>query len=528
MKQLGPLDSAFINLESNNTPQHIGGLGIYDPSTAADGFVRFKDVLANFDQRMQREPLFRTRLVTVPGDIDRPYWVEDKNFDVEFHIRHIALPQPGDWRQLWIQTARLHARSLDMARPLWEIYIIEGLDNIQDLPKGSFAVYTKMHHSLVDGAGGQSFMSVLHDLEPNPTTSIGAKPNTIMIDREPSGPELLARAMVNRTRNQFSLIKGGMDLTRNVVDYTRKVRNDEIPSPDIQAPRSRFNGPVGPHRVAEAAVFELNALKAIKNAAHVTLNDVVVSIIGGGLRKYLQLHGELPEEALVASMPLNMRTRRAETDENNQIGAMSAKIHTDVEDPAERLQRVNLSNSEAKAANELNPLVDALKVAGIFSPVFTKSVASAWANNNLSRFMPANVSTNISNVPGPNFPLFCAGAEMVRYHGLGLLTPSVGLFHLIYSSNGSVTLTFLADRQAMPDPETYRNCLVDSFSETYNALVKDGVNSVASESTSARKAKGGSKPAQSAIPAKKTVKRRAAKKRRTVQKVDLKTVLETA
>ena len=159
MKQLGTLDSAFINLESSSTPQHIGGLGIYDPSTSEAGFVRFKDVLASFEQRLNRLPMFRTRLVQVPGDIDRPYWVEDKNFDVEFHIRHISLPKPGDWRQLWIQAARLHSRSLDMSRPLWEAYIIEGLDNIPGLPEGAFAMYTKMHHSLVDGAGGAYIMT---------------------------------------------------------------------------------------------------------------------------------------------------------------------------------------------------------------------------------------------------------------------------------------------------------------------------------------------------------------------------------
>ena len=134
MKQLGILDSAFVNLEQTNTPQHVGGMGIYDPSTAPGGFVRFKDVIASFERRLGDLPLFRTRLVEVPGGLDRPYWIKDANFDVEFHLRHIALPQPGDWRQLCIQTARLHSRPLDMSRPLWEAYIIEGLDNIPNPP----------------------------------------------------------------------------------------------------------------------------------------------------------------------------------------------------------------------------------------------------------------------------------------------------------------------------------------------------------------------------------------------------------
>ena len=168
MKQLGVLDTAFVNLETGPTPQHIGGLSIYDPSTAPDGFVRFKQVLASFDQRLSRLPIFRQRLVEVPGGLDRPYWIEDERFNIEYHLRHVALPAPGDWRQLMIQVARLHSRPLDMSRPLWECYVIEGLDNITELPKGLFAVYTKMHHALIDGAGSEAFMSALHDLVPNP------------------------------------------------------------------------------------------------------------------------------------------------------------------------------------------------------------------------------------------------------------------------------------------------------------------------------------------------------------------------
>jgi len=140
MKQLGILDTAFVNMEHPTVPQHIGAFGIYDPSTAPGGFVRFKDVIARFEKKLNKLPLFRTRLVQVPGGHDRPYWVKDANFDVEFHLRHIALPQPGDWRQLCIMISRIHARPLDMSRPLWEAYIIEGLDNIEGLPKGCFAI----------------------------------------------------------------------------------------------------------------------------------------------------------------------------------------------------------------------------------------------------------------------------------------------------------------------------------------------------------------------------------------------------
>ena len=168
MKQLGYTDSVFVSLETRSTPQHVAFFGIYDPVTAKDGLVRFKSVLANFEKRLHSLPHFRLRLVQVPGRLDLPYWVLDDEFDVEFHVRHLSLPKPGDWRQLCIQVARLHSRSLDMTRPMWECYVIEGLDNLQDCAPGGFAVYLKVHHSMIDGDLGQRIMTVLHDLEPNP------------------------------------------------------------------------------------------------------------------------------------------------------------------------------------------------------------------------------------------------------------------------------------------------------------------------------------------------------------------------
>jgi WS/DGAT/MGAT family acyltransferase len=257
MKQLGILDAAFINLEQTNTPQHVGGMGIYDPSTAPGGFVRFKDVIAGFERRLGSMPLFRTRLVEVPGGVDRPYWVKDANFDVEFHLRHIALPEPGDWRQLCIQVARLHSRPLDMSRPLWEAYIIEGLDNIPNLPKGCFAVYTKMHHSLVDGAGGSSFMAALHDLVPDPGEEDEPDAEPRLVDAEPATTELLAKASVNSVKNTLQVARGSVTTLRDLGKYALDIARDEIPAPDVSAPKTILNKAVGPHRVFDAAEFPL-------------------------------------------------------------------------------------------------------------------------------------------------------------------------------------------------------------------------------------------------------------------------------
>jgi WS/DGAT/MGAT family acyltransferase len=475
MKQLGILDAAFVNLEQSNTPQHVGGMGIYDPSTAPGGFVRFKDVIASFERRLGNLPLFRTRLVEVPGGLDRPYWVKDANFDVEFHLRHIALPEPGDWRQLCIQTARLHSRPLDMGRPLWEAYIIEGLDNIPNLPKSCFAVYTKMHHSLVDGAGGASFMAALHDLAPEPEQVQSPEPELRLVDTAPSVGELLTKATINSVKNTAQLLTGTLRTGRDLGKYAVGVARNEIPVPDISAPKTILNKPVGPHRVFDAAEFPLEGFKDIKNAIGVKVNDVALGVVSGALHRYLDAKGKAPEEgSLAAGIPVNMRTRRGATEENNQVGSIFASLHTDVSDPVKRLRAIGQSTEDAKSSGEASPMVDALMLAGVFSPAFSKSMARFWSRNELSRLLPMNISTVISNVAGPDFPLYCAGARMVDYYGLGVLTPGVGIFHLVFSYAGKITLSVLADRDIMPDPEFYHDCLVASYEELYAAAIKLG------------------------------------------------------
>lgn len=476
MKQLGPLDTAFVNMEHRNTPQHIGAFGIYDPSTAPGGFVRFKDVIARFEKKLNKLPLFRTRLVQVPGGHDRPYWVKDANFDVEFHLRHIALPQPGDWRQLCILISRIHARPIDMSRPLWEAYIIEGLDNIEGLPKGCFAVYTKIHHSLVDGGGGASFMSVLHDLEPNPADDENPadidERSILLAEREPSGIELRANALFNRLGNYSRMLRGAAPLAKSIGSTAYSLARGTLPMPPLLGPKNRFAQPIGPYRVLEAVQLDLDVFKQIKNATGTTINDVALTVIAGAMRKYLEKHNELPAESLIAALPLNMRTRREDTHENNQLGSAFTRLHTNIADPLERLLAIHQSADEAKKFCETTPIADVLKLGGMFSPRLTSRLIKFYVDNKLSRHLPVNISTIISNVPGPNFPLYSCGAKLVRYHGIGLLTPGVGLFHLVFSYCGTMSVTILADRDILPNPGFYRQCMEESYRELKAAAEK--------------------------------------------------------
>jgi WS/DGAT/MGAT family acyltransferase len=469
MKQLGIVDSAFTNLEHPNAPQQVGGLGIYDPSTAPDQFVRFKDVLESFEQRLNRIPLFRTRLVHVPLGLDRPYFVVDSNFDVEFHIRHIALPKPGDWRQLCILVARLHSRPLDMSRPLWECYVIEGLENIPGIAKGAFAVYTKMHHCMVDGAGGQGFMMTLHDLEAMPKPR-EAKGVDAIVDTEPSDIGLLGRALFNKVVDAPSEIGGALRLGTDMLRTVMRIRGGDLPDFTAGGPKTRFDEPVSPHRVFNALSLDLDEVKEIKNLSGTTINDVVVTVVAGAIREYLLGKDELPDEPCAVGIPVDMRKRKGVTDDANQIGNIIAEIHTNVADPVERLQEVAASIEESKQFID-TPLVDLTKISGYFSPIIAKTAANLYVDRELTRYLPIGNCGIVTNIVGAPVQLYCAGAKLSHYHCLGLLTPGVGLCHAVFSMNNEMSISFLADRKAIPDPEVYLKCIEDSWAELKEAVL---------------------------------------------------------
>jgi len=466
MKQLGVLDSAFVNLELPNTPQHIGGLGIYDPSTASGGFVRFKSVISGFERRLRRTPQFRSRLVEVPGGLDRPYLMIDAEFDLEFHVRHIALPAPGDWRQLCIQIARLHSRPLDFNRPLWEAYIIEGLDKVPGLPRGSFAIYVKIHHALFDGAGGRVFVDALHDLQAEPAIEQSGVPADALYADEPlSDLQMLSRAAMHQAVNGVAVAQGLLRAGREIARIVRR-RGEDAEAPRLmRAPRTRFNEPVGPHRSFEAASFPLAGLRAIQQATGSRRSTVALAVIGGALRRYLGARGELPADTLNAAILLDLRNRRSDSGDNNQAGAVHISLRTDIDEPRARLDALRRDAERLRESGGKNPLIDTLRLAGVLPPALVRSASEFYATHGLTRRVPLLSSTVIANASGPERPLYCAGARLVRYHGLGTLTSGVGLYHTVFSCNDTLTISAVADREQLPDPAFYRECLEESFAE---------------------------------------------------------------
>src|SRR4051794_31251893 len=205
MKQLSGMDASFVYFETPNAPGHIFSVWIYDQSSAPGGKITFKQILDHVGRRLHVSRTFRQRLVEVPLGLDHPYWIEDPDFDLEYHVRHIALPRPGDWRQFCIQVARLHSRPLDRGRPLWEMYVIEGLDNVAGLPAGSFAIMTKIHHAAVDGVTLLEITSALNETPPHtpaPEPATQWRP-----EREPTSLELLSRAALNGASRPMRLVR---------------------------------------------------------------------------------------------------------------------------------------------------------------------------------------------------------------------------------------------------------------------------------------------------------------------------------
>ena len=474
MEQLSGQDAMFLHAELDGLPQHIGGVSIYDQSTAPDGMVRFKQILSMLESRLHLSPIFRRKHATVPMGLGRPYWVEDPDFDLEYHVRHIALPKPGDWRQLCILSARLHSQPLRRDKPLWEMYIIEGLNNIEGIPPNCFALLLKVHHCAMDGATGAQFMNIMHDLDPE--TKDPGKPPPWIVER-PSKARMLGRAYLDAWKKPgeiFEVLKEAGPTFMRI--RQGRQRQDFHALEDKQ--KTRFQGKISRHRVVEARKFDFEVIRAIKNTEPgATINDVMLTIVAGGLRKYLQAKNELPDSTLVTGCPIDVRSPEERMAGGNMVGFMSVALRTEIEDPVERLAAVHQESLSAKAyAEALGPRV-AMDITNVL-PGNVLSIALRAAS--ATGLVESNVIMNtiVTNVPGAPFQLYLCGAEMIDSFSLGPLLPNAGLFHVVYSSvqnkQGNITLSFTACRDMLPDPEFYAQCLQESFDELRAATLVPG------------------------------------------------------
>ncbi len=471
-EQLSGLDAIFLHAESSRTPMHIGACAIYDPSSAPNGEVRLKDILKFVEDRRHRAKTFCQKLKQVPLDFDRPYWVDDDDFDIEFHIRHIALPQPGDWRQLCIQIARLHARQLDLSKPLWEFTVIEGLDNIPDVPKGSYAIVSKVHHCAIDGASGVQISEAIHSLGPEDEVRSDepARPKS----RSVGSIELIARANFNNLVKPFQALMHAGRMAPGALKYAAGLTRDDLKLFGSTVPRTRFNGTVSGQRVFEGVAFTLDDIKKIRQPMQgVTVNDVMLSVVGGALHKYLQSKNDLPEDSLVAMAPVSVRSTSEKGAMGNEVSALSIAIGTHIADPLDRLR---FTHEKAMKSKEISKAVGAREISEVskLAPAMISGIATRlYSRLGLANQLSPMFNTVVTNIPGPPVSLYMAGARMVRSFGLGPVMDSMGLFHAVTSYCGEICIAVTACRDMLPDPAFYAECLQESFDEMLTASLAE-------------------------------------------------------
>ena len=497
MKQLGGMDANFLNIETSSTYGHVSSMTIFEPKPGTGGAgldVTKRAILSRIDQL---EP-YRRRLVTVPFGLDIPYWIEDPDFDIDYHVRHHAVPPPGNPEQLAEIVNRIIARPLDRRRPLWELYIIEGVENGKYI-----AQLNKIHHATIDGAAGVLLLGAMLDADPD-SVPAEASPNGWPVDVIPSSIEMLGLTAREFLRRPEKVIRLGIHAVRSMAASTGspglailgealaqplpgplgralrsrlrgdRSREDDLPDlSSVSAPRTLFNATIGPHRRFAYTTLSLEDARQIRRAFGVTFNDVVMALCAATLREYLTLHEALPAEPLVAMVPISVRRDDEEDLFRNRVSALTCELATDEADPVKRLRRISRRMADAK--KRFDPVsADALQDFTQFAP----PAVAGQAMRLLSRLRIADrinlpVNVVISNVPGPNHPLYSAGAELKHFYPVSTISDGIGLNLTVQSYNGQLDFGFVGDRDLVPDVWILVDLLHDAMKELHGCAISE-------------------------------------------------------
>ena len=477
MEQLSGLDGWFLAMETSSVYGHVGSVSIIDakvtqgvePRLTLEHLTRF------IESRLPLVPTFRRRLVTVPLGLDHPYWIDDPDFDIEFHIRELALPAPGSDRQLSEQVARIHARPLDRSRPLWELYLITGLHG------GRAAIYNKIHHAAIDGVSGGDILAAVLDVSPEgrPMPELEAFKG----EQPPAPTWLLGRSALALARQPLQAVRVVTDLARSIPGIANAVGpllaqrlpgndtdGDVLPTVGLHAPGTPFNAPVSPHRKWAFTDLPLAEVKSLRAGTDLTVNDVVMTLCAGALRRWLDLHQVLPAAPLVAAVPVSVRATGQEGTLGNKVSMMLAPLPTNLSDPRERLEAMH---EAMRAAKEQHGAIPAGLLADVTQFAMPVLANQAWRLSAKLRLMervnPFNLF--ISNVPGPNVPLYFAGAKLLAYYPVSALVDGQGLNITVMSYRGNLYFGLIACRQLIPDLDVMAGFLHDELEALTSAMV---------------------------------------------------------
>jgi diacylglycerol O-acyltransferase / wax synthase len=460
--RLSSIDASFLHQEKQSSHMHVGALTILEgPPPAREDFCD------HLESRLGRVPRYRQKLAFPPLETGRPFWVDDPAFNLDYHVRHTALPKPGSDDQLRQLLGRIFSQRLDRSKPLWEIWIVQGLEG------GRFALISKTHHALVDGISGVDIATVLFDLSPVPAEPEADQERWTPAP-EPSDVELVAEGVAGLIRTPFGLAGralGALQHPGETIDRVREAAEGlgEVvwagmnPAPDVP-----LNVPIGPHRRVRWAQSRLADFKEIKNSLGGTVNDAVLAVVAGALRRWLHDRGVRTEgKELRALVPVSIRSEDERGSLGNRIAAMRGPLPVYVDDPVERLRVVQHGMGELKESKQA---LGAEVIAGLtdFAPPTLLAQASRL------NFSTRLFNLIVTNVPGPQFPLYLLGREMKEIVPIAFLPENHALAIAIMSYNGGIDFGLLADYDAMPDLDAFADHLEESLAELLASARKAG------------------------------------------------------
>ena len=453
------LDATFLYGESPTSPMHIGSVAIIEGSLKFDTFKK------TVESRLHMLPKLRKRLMNVPMSVDYPYWVDDPNFDIALHMQHIALPEPGGWSELRALSSSIFSEPLDRTRPLWSLTFVEGLDQLSQLPKGSVAVISKVHHVAIDGMAGAGMLAILFDLAPTDKEPPAPKP--FRPEPLPNEFQLVYKSALSFAKDPFKLPKIMSQTVASTVKagVVARFKRLEMPTAPFTAPTTPFNGIISASRKWNTTILELDRVKALKKIMGCTLNDVILGICAGALRRYLDEKGKLPHRPLVAMVPISHREKNDTSAEGNKVSSMLVQLATNIEDPLERLEAIQANTVRGKTYNNALGAKSLSNLAEAVPFGIANQAAKLYSRYNMAKAHNPVFNLVITNVPGPQVPLYVHKHKLVSVMGTAPIIDGMGLMIVIFSYNGQITISPTSDARSMPDIDDLNRYILDSANE---------------------------------------------------------------
>ena len=462
------MDATFLYGETPTSPMHVGSVNVIE------GSLEFDKFRATIASRIHLVPKLRKRLVYVPMSIDYPYWVDDPDFDLDMHIHHISLPKPGSWKELRKVASQIFSWHLDQSRPLWSFTFVEGLDNIPQVPKGSVAIIAKIHHVAIDGVAGAGILGLLYDTSPE-TREI-PPPKPYHPSPIPNEVSMVLKSTLSFAENPLKfpkLITNALTASFKAGMLTR-VKGAKLPTAPFTAPNTPLNGIISPKRKWNTAILSLDRIKALKNIMEVTMNDIMLGICAGALRRYLLEKEKLPRKPLVAMIPISTRTKEEKDKGGNQVSSMLVQLATNIEDPIERLETIHENTIRGKT---YQGAIGAKTLANMAEAVpfgLANQAARLYSRFQLAELHNPAFNVTITNVPGPQFPLYINGHKLLGVMGTAPVLDGMGLIITIFSYDGLVFVSPTSDARSMPDLDTFSRYLRESANELEAVILKQG------------------------------------------------------